>query len=206
MNQISLVLTLLLFCCIPLLANAASPAPSIKLSPETEKRCLEVLREAINSDEFWPSMHAAEALTLAGKGDEVRQIIAPQLKTEKDDQHRCGLARELVRAGDRSKAAIMFQILAGKDPHGHVHACESLYKVNELGDGILIREAMKSDNPKKAMMAAALLCRWGNPEAFKVVRNFLQDEDVSIAATAAWIIARVGDKSDIPALKANLKR
>ncbi|HAH48796.1 MAG TPA: sialidase, partial [Planctomycetaceae bacterium] len=93
MNQISLVLTLLLFCCIPLLANAASPAPSIKLSPETEKRCLEVLREAINSDEFWPSMHAAEALTLAGKGDEVRQIIAPQLKTEKDDQHRCGLAR-----------------------------------------------------------------------------------------------------------------
>lgn len=206
MNQISLVLTLLLFCCIPSLVNADSPAPKIKLSPETEKQCLEVLREAINSDEFWPSMHAAEALTLAGKGDEVRQIIEPKLKTEKDDQQRCGLARELVRAGDRSKAAIMFQILAGKDTHGHVHACESLYKVNELGDGILIREAMKSDNPKKAMMAAALLCRWGNPEAYKVVRKYLQDDDVSIAATAAWIIARVGDKSDIPALKANLKR
>lgn len=206
MKQISLVLTLLLFCCIPTLAKADSPAPKIQLSPETEKLCLEVLREAINSDEFWPSMHAAEALTLAGKGNEVRQIVEPKLKTEKDDQHRCGLARELVRAGDRSKAAIMFQILAGKDSHGHVHACESLYKVNELGDGILIREAMTSDNPKKAMMAAALLCRWGNPEAFKVVRKFLQDEDVSIAATAAWIIARVGDKSDIPALKANLKR
>lgn len=206
MKQISLVLTFLLLCCVLSPANADSPTPKIKLSPETEKRCLEVLREAINSDEFWPSMHAAEALTLAGKGNEVRQIIEPKLKTEKDDQHRCGLARELVRAGDRSKAAIMLQILAGKDPHGHVHACESLYKVNELGEGILIREAMKSDNPKKAMMAAALLCRWGNPEAFKVVRNFLQDEDVSIAATAAWIIARVGDKSDIPALKANLKR
>tara|TARA_R110000850_G_scaffold67858_2_gene151760 strand:+ start:6624 stop:8540 length:1917 start_codon:yes stop_codon:yes gene_type:complete len=206
MKQISLVLTLLLFCCIPTLAKADSPAPKIQLSPETEKLCLEVLREAIHSDEFWPSMHAAEALTLAGKGNEVRQIVEPKLKTEKDDQHRCGLARELVRAGDRSKAAIMFQILAGKDSHGHVHACESLYKVNELGDGILIREAMTSDNPKKAMMAAALLCRWGNPEAFKVVRKFLQDEDVSIAATAAWIIARVGDKSDIPALKANLKR
>ncbi|WP_417383292.1 exo-alpha-sialidase [Gimesia sp.] len=206
MKQISLVLTLLLYCCIPSLVKAESPAPKIKLSPETEKLCLEVLREAINSDEFWPSMHAAEALTLAGKGAEVRQIVEPKLKTEKDDQHRCGLARELVRAGDRSKAAIMFQILAGKDPYGHVHACESLYKVNELGDGILIREAMKSDNPKKAMMAAALLTRWGNPEAFKVVRKFLQDEDVSIAATAAWIIARVGDKSDIPALKANLKR
>ena len=206
MKLISLILTLLLFYGIPSLVNADSPAPKIKLSPETEKQCLEVLREAIHSDEFWPSMHAAEALTLAGKGAEVRQVIEPKLKTEKDDQHRCGLARELVRAGDRSKAAIMFQILAGKDSHGHVHACESLYKVNELGDGILIREAVKSDNPKKAMMAAALLCRWGNPEVYKVVRKFLQDEDVSIAATAAWIIARVGDKSDIPALKANLKR
>ncbi|WP_339734314.1 exo-alpha-sialidase [uncultured Gimesia sp.] len=192
---------------LPALPAANEPQPAkITLSPETEARCLEVLREAIRSDEFWPSMHAAEALTLAGKGAEVRAIIEPKLKTEKDDQHRCGLARELVRAGDRSKAVILFQILAGKDPHGHIHACESLYKVNELGDGILIREALKSDNPKKSMMAAALLCRWGNPEAFQVVRKYLNDPDVSIASIAAWIIARVGDKQDIPALKANLKR
>lgn len=201
-----LVLILISFCHSAFLVADDPQAAKIKLTPETEARCLEVLREAIRSDEFWPSMHAAEALTLAGKGAEVRMIVEPKLKTEKDDQHRCGLARELVRAGDRSKAAIMFQILAGKDPHGHVHACESLYKVNELGNGVLIREAMKSDNPKKAMMAAALLCRWGNPEAFQVVRKFLKDPDVQLASTAAWIIARVGDKQDIPALKANLKR
>tara|TARA_R110002111_G_scaffold257026_1_gene324939 strand:- start:80266 stop:82131 length:1866 start_codon:yes stop_codon:yes gene_type:complete len=188
------------------MANYETQTAKIKLSPETEARCLEVLREAIRSDEFWPSMHAAEALTLAGKGAEVRQIIEPKLKTEKDDQKRCGLARELVRAGDRSKAAIMFQILAGKDPHGHIHACESLYKVNELGNGVLIREAMNSDDPKKAMMAAALLCRWGNQDAFKVVRKYLNDPDVSNASIAAWILARVGDQQDIPALKANLKR
>lgn len=200
------VLTLLFFTSSLALAAADSPRPKIKLSPETEKKCLEVLREAIRSDEFWPSMHAAEALTLAGKGAEVRKIVEPKLKTDKDDQHRCGLARELVRAGDRSKAAIMFRILAGKNPYGHVHACESLYKVNELGDGVLIREAMKSDDPKKAMMAAALLCRWGNPEALKVVRKYLEDPDVKTASIAAWIIARVGDKQDIPALKANVKR
>jgi len=202
----TLVLTLISFYQSALVMANEPQAAKIKLSPETEARCLEVLREAIRSDEFWPSMHAAEALTLAGKGAEVRLIVEPKLKTEKDDQHRCGLARELVRAGDRSKAAIMFQILAGKDPHGHVHACESLYKVNELGNGVLIREAMKSDNPKKSMMAAALLCRWGNPEAFQVVRKFLKDPDVNMASTAAWVIARVGDKQDIPALKANLKR
>ncbi|MCA9014446.1 MAG: HEAT repeat domain-containing protein, partial [Planctomycetaceae bacterium] len=205
--KLTLLFLILFSCSVPVLLMANEPLPAkITLSPETEARCLEVLREAIHSDEFWPSMHAAEALTLAGKGAEVRVIIEPKLKTDQDDQHRCGLARELVRAGDRSKAAIMFQILAGKDQYGHVHACESLYKVNELGDGVLIREAMKSDNPKKAMMAAALLCRWGNQDAFKVVRKFLNDPDVSTASTAAWIIARIGDKQDIPALKANLKR
>lgn len=203
----TLCLLLCLFCLISLAkADSGSPAPKITLSPETRQKCLDVLREALRSEEFWPSMHAAEALTLAGKGDEVRHFLEPKLKTEKDDQHRCGLARELVRAGDRSKAAIMFQILAGKDSYGHVHACESLYKVNELGDGILIRRAMRSDDPKKAMMAAALLCRWGNPEAYKVVRKHLKESDVKTASIAAWILARVGDKQDIPALKANLKR
>ncbi|WP_232098597.1 exo-alpha-sialidase [Gimesia aquarii] len=199
-------LALTLFCQSVLVAGNDTKSPQIKLSPQTRARCLEVLREAIRSDEFWPSMHAAEALTLAGEGAEVRELLEPKLKTEKDDQHRCGLARELVRAGDRSKAAIMFQILAGKDPHGHVHACESLYKVNELGDGTLIREALKSENPRKAMMAAALLSRWGNQDALRLVRKFLNDPDISIASVAAWIIARVGDQQDIPALKANLKR
>lgn len=201
------VLFTLTIICQSVLQGSETPLPpKIKLSPETKARCLEVLREAIRSDEFWPSMHAAEALTLAGEGAEVRKVVEPKLKTDKDDQHRCGLARELVRAGDRSKAAIMFQILAGKDPHGHVHACESLYKVNELGDGILIRKALNSKNPKKAMMAAALLARWGNQDALQTVRKYLKDPDVSLASIAAWIIARVGDKQDIPALKANLKR
>lgn len=202
----AIILTLTLFCQSALMADDHAKTPLIKLSPETRALCLKVLREAVRSDEFWPAMHAAEALTLAGQGAEVRKILEPKLKTEKDDQHRCGLARELVRAGDRSKAAIMFQILAGKDPHGHVHACESLYKVNELGDGTLIREALKSDNPRKAMMAAALLSRWGNKDALRLVRKYLNDPDVSLASIAAWIIARVGDKQDIPALKANLKR
>ena len=33
-------------------------------------------RAALKSDEFWPAMHAAEALTLAGKTDEVRAALA----------------------------------------------------------------------------------------------------------------------------------
>ncbi|HTN02138.1 MAG TPA: hypothetical protein VL132_09685, partial [Planctomycetaceae bacterium] len=60
---------------------------------------MQVLRDGFKSDEFWPSMHAAEGLTVAGYGAEVRQALPARIPAETDDQRKCGLARELVRAG-----------------------------------------------------------------------------------------------------------
>ncbi|MCF6311840.1 MAG: exo-alpha-sialidase [Verrucomicrobiales bacterium] len=169
---------------------------------------MKILRDGIRvkgNDNFWPSIHACEALTLAGHGDEVTKFLTPKLKTEKDDQHRVGLARELVRAGDRSKAAIMFDILAGKDPHGHVHACESLYKVNEIGDGTLMLAALNSKNIKQALMAAAALGRQGNAQAMKFLRDRLDHENQDIVRIVAWVLGRIGDaRTDIPGLRAGL--
>jgi len=184
----------------------APKSEGIWLSKQVKKKSLEVLRIALRSEEFWPSMHAAEALTVAGYGEEVRAYLEPKLKTETDDQHRCGLARELVRAGDRAKAAIMLNILEGDDTHGHVHAAESLYKVNEIGNGIAMRAAMnQKENFTQAMMAAAALGRWGNPQAFALLRKHLTDKDESIARISAWVLGRIGDSSDIPVLKEKLK-
>ncbi|NOX57119.1 MAG: sialidase [Planctomycetes bacterium] len=182
-------------------------ATSIALDDATRAKCLKVLREAFRADEFWPSMHAAEALTLAGYGDEVRTGIEPRLKTEKDARHRCGLARELVRAGDRAKAALLLDILADEDSYGHVHACESLYKVNEIGDGRLLRQALtQTEDLRKALMAAAALGRWGSPSAMALLRRHVKDRDPEIARIAAWVLARIGDRQDIPALRAGLQR
>lgn len=194
----------------PLTAQAADEM--ITLDDATRVRCLAILRQGLTDvdtadDSFWPAMHAAEALTLAGHGDEVRAAIEPMLDTETDDQHRCGLARELVRAGDRDRAGVMLDILAGEDPYGHVHACESLYKVNEIGDGRLLRAAMtQTDNPTQALMAAAALARWHNPDAFTLLRKSVQSDDADTARIAAWVLARVGDASDIAALRTGLAR
>jgi len=193
-------------------APAAAGTPQrgekqIALSDAARAGCLKVLRGAMRGDEFWPSMHAAEALTLAGLGAEVRRWIEPRLKTERDDQRRCGLARELVRAGDRAKAVILLDILAGDDPYGHVHACESLYKVNEIGDGRLLRQALaQTEDPRKAVMAAAALGRWGSPAAMALLRRRVKDADPEIARIAAWVLARVGDSRDVPALREGLRR
>lgn len=190
------------------LASPASAADTLSLDDATQARCLAILREGLASPEFWPSMHAAEALTVAGHGDEVKAAIRPKFGTEADLQKRCGLAREMVRAGELARTATLLDILANPDPHGHVHACESLYKVWQLGDGTLVRKAMArhGENPRLGIMAAAALARWGSPQAMALLRKELNNPDGEIARISAWVIARVGDSGDIPALKAGAAR
>ena len=154
----------LAFCGWGTAAMAAPPVGDvIQLDNATRQKCLSVLRTGMRSAEFWPSIHAAEGLTLGGQGEEVIAFLRPLLEGPYDDQQRCGLARELVRAGDREPAGIMLKILAGEDTFGHVHAAESLYKVGELGDGKALRKAFEqTQNPRLRLMAAAALGEAGN--------------------------------------------
>ncbi len=185
---------------------AAEPAV-LTLDDSTREHCLSILRKGANSEEFWPSMHAAEGLTQAGFPGEARKALSPRLPVEVDDQHRCGLARELVRAGDVAHAQIMLDILAGENRYGHTHACESLYKIWQIGDGRHLRKAMiEAPEAKTRLMAAAALTRWGNRDALSLIRNFVADPDGDTARIAAWILARVGDASDLPALREGSKR
>jgi sialidase-1 len=174
----------------------------VPLQPNIQEKCLAVLRVGLASDEFWPSMHAAEALKLAGKGEEVREALRPKLKTEMDAQHRCGLAREIVRAGDRTTLPILWQILADEKSNGRVHAAESLYKIAELGDGRLMRSVFaEADNPRLKLMAAAALARGGSPAAYKLLREKVTDDDVEIRKIAAWVLGVLGDDRDVAPLK-----
>ena len=196
---------------VVLLATTASTswageptAKQISLDAATHQRCLTILRAGLHSEEFWPSIHAAEGLTLGGGGEEVRKFLAPKLDTETDDQRRCGLARELVRAGDKLKRNVMLGILAGKEKHGHVHAAESLYKVSEIGNGNAMRRAFaQNENETLKAMAAAALGRCGNLECMAYLRKTLLHDDPKIARIAAWILGRIGDADDIPQLRKN---
>lgn len=169
----------------------------IDLDDATRQKAVQVLRKGFYSDEFWPAMHAAEGLTLGGYRQEVLDGLAPKLPKEKDDQHRCGLAREMVRAGDESKAQVMLDILAGDDDYGHVHAAESLYKVGVIGDGVAMRKAMaQTENMKLHLMAAAALAKQGDRVALMKIREALQSEDGDDVRIAAWLLGRIGKPSD----------
>lgn len=188
--------------------QAADARTTIGLSPDERLRCRQILAEGLQSDEFWPSIHAAEGLTIGGYGATVREHLEPKLGTKLDDQQRCGVSRELVRAGDRLKAGIMLKILAGKDDFGHIHAAESLYKVEEIGNGVAMRRAFaQKENLRLRVMAAAALGRCGNPAAMSFLRTeVISHEDPEIYKLAAWVLGRIGDSSDIPLLKKHLKR
>src|SRR5947209_5357834 len=90
--------------------SSPRPQDSGALTDEVRQRCLRVLRQGLRSEEFWVSIHAAEGLTVAGCDAEVRTALAERLAAEKDDEKRCALARELARAGDRSKVAVLVQV------------------------------------------------------------------------------------------------
>ena len=185
-------------------ADCASTArnDSLTLEPVIQQKCLEVLRSGLHSDQFWPSIHAAEGLTLGGYGDEVIAYLEPKLPLEKDDQQKCGLARELVRAGQRKHATIMLKILAGDDDYGHIHAAESLYKVNIIGDGKAMRRAFEqTNNLRLRLMSAAALARQGDKSAFEFLRETLSHKDAETSRTVAWILGRIGDESDIPRIR-----
>ena len=193
--------------CLAIPSLNVRASDTISIDAATRDHCLMVLRNGLHGEDFWPSIHAAEGLTLGGYGTEVVAFLTPKLPNEKDDQRRCGISRELVRAGQRGNAAVMLAILAGEDDYGHVHAAESLYKVVEIGDGVAMRSAFhQDDNLRLKLMAAAALGRCGNPEAMRVLRTTLQHEDPEILRIAAWILGRIGDGSDIPRLKKELPR
>jgi len=197
--------TQLLFLITLGVATAADRHQPVPLTDELRQQCLSVLQEAFFSPEFWPSMHAAEALTLAGNGAEVIAALKPRIETEQDHQRRCGLVREVVRAGDRTPLKRLFETLADLSSNGRVHAAESLYKIAEVGDGRLLRTAFaQKENLRLRLMAAAALARAGNPHAVQVLREHVTHSDVEIRKIAGWVLGLLGGPDDAPALNKTL--
>jgi sialidase-1 len=178
----------------------------LELSAPLKQRCFEVLRGALKLEEFWPGMHAAEALTLSGHADEVQAALSDKLTKETDVLRRVGLARELARSGDRGKTKVLFEILASGAPKGPVHAAESLYKVKEIGDGKLLGEAVAQErNSDLQMMAAGALAQSGNKEALALIRKRLGGDNVDAKMSAAWFLAFLGNDGDRTQLTKNMQ-
>lgn len=169
-----------------------------RLSIELYHRCLAILREGLTSTEFWPSCHAAEGLTIAGHSSEVRVHFAPKVSNEIDDRCRCGLARELVRAGDREPLRVLVDVLKKSTVRNQITAAESLFKVGEIGDEQIVRDSLiATDNQVLQLMTLAILAQQGDQQSLDRIRNKLSHESAVTRKIAAWLLMRLGQESDI---------
>lgn len=191
----------------PPIWSADAPVPIVALTTAEKERCLTILREGLKSDEFWPAMHAAEALTLAGQQTDVIAALHMRLPKETNDQRRCGLARELVRAGEHSAISTLTQILPDTQSNGRVHAAESLYKLGEVSRDPSLAQAMtQTESTPLRLMSAAALARRGDRDALNVLRQALRSEDRLARNTACFALARLGNASDEPVLREQLAK
>jgi sialidase-1 len=177
-----------------------------------QTRCLSVLNAglAAHATAFWPAMHAAEALTQVGHGAEVTKSLTPLQPTLSDDQQRCGIARELARAGDASKTALLFAILQSPSEHGHVHAAESLFKVGWPSNAEitpLLRAFAQEENPRLRMMAAAALAKHtANPDALAFLRaRTAEESQPDLLFLFGWGLGQLGGPEDVALIKGRLK-
>lgn len=199
---------LILFAFFHLSTILRAEKPLMTLSPEIHAKALRILREGLliaDPAQFWVAMHAAEGLTLGGYGEEVIPVLEPKLATERDGQRLCGIARELVRAGERQHVAVLTEVLKREDSYAHTHAAESLYKVIELGDEAVMRERFeKGGDIKLRLMAAGALARKGDVKALAYIRECRDGNDPEGLQISAWLLGIIGDESDIEPLRSRL--
>jgi sialidase-1 len=210
MNLSSFLFSLLLVIAVSVNSTFSDDLTRKKPQPvdaKTISECMSILRSGVASEEFWPAMHAAEALTYAAAGSEVITALKARLPDELDDQRRCGLVRELYRAGDHSHLQILFDILGNPSSKGRTHAAESLYKIGQTADKKLLREAMsQSESIPLQIMAAAALVKAEDPAAIDLIRRQLQSSDPTTRNLSAWVIGRHGNESDAEPIKVALKK
>ncbi len=179
---------------------------SFNLDENVRDKALFILREGLHDDEYAPSLHAAEGLTLAGYGEEVIPVFINKLDRENADARRAGIARELARAGDLSKISLIADILRKNDPKSRVAAAEALYKLGEVGDADAMKAASRSqEDVILHLMASGALVRRGNNDALLSIRKTFSNGDVDAIRIGAWLLGRVGEEEDIDLLKTQLK-
>ncbi|MDZ4698509.1 MAG: HEAT repeat domain-containing protein [Rhodothermales bacterium] len=185
-----------------------APPPAVYLlTGNLHARCLSVLREGLLDGAPETAIHAAEALTGARYGFEVRPVMLDLLAVVQDGRVRASLVGELVRSGDEASIVALQDGLLEPDMDVRVASARTLFSIARAGDPALLHRAMQEgEDERLRLYAAAALQRAGRGETIGFIRQRLESDDPIVRSTAADVLLVLGDNSDIPALQASLGR
>ena len=180
--------------------------PAYLLTANMHDKCMEVLREGLHSNEFWPSVIASEGLIRAGYGFEAMSVLEKKLEQETGDVYRTGLARALVRSGNRNGVVLLQDILLSGDQTAKIEAVKSMFYVADVADESLLREVYnESRNDALHIYTAGVLALTRGESTLDEVRQGLKSSDPAVRIAAADIIPVLGtSERDTTQLISNL--
>ncbi len=193
------------------LSGAARPADGVaatKVTSELRERAVDVLRQAVRTQQRWKKVHAAEALvSLDYDVARVRAEFATELDRDGDTpEYRIGIRRVLIRAAADPEARrrwIEDIRQAFLDPTGpdRLHAAETLgklgYVMRPKGDEAFEKAAF-ADASRLAAYAAWVVANSASEKGVQRLTALLGAPEAGVRAAAAYALrhrARVGPEA-----------
>jgi SSS family solute:Na+ symporter len=176
---------------------AAGPRPANAQTESLRPKALHVLRTAMESEQRWIKVHAAEALLALDEPRDVARTFESELAAKgAEPQYRIGIWRVLAQAarGDQQREPWITKILSAfKDARGpdRLHAAETLgklgYRAGELDADAFDLAARTGPGPLAAN-ARWVLANSGRPDGDIRLAELLGSDDAGTRATAAYAI------------------
>jgi SSS family solute:Na+ symporter len=177
--------------------GAVAARASADVNERLREKAVQILRTAMDTEDRWIKVHAAEALLLLGYPDGVTRTFERELASKGEEpQYRIGIWRVLAQAArsDREREPWIAKILAAfHDTRGpdRLHAAETLGKLGyRAGD----KEAAAFDLVVRtgpgplAADARWVLANSGRPDGDIRLADLLASDDAGTRATAAYAI------------------
>ena len=179
--------------------SVSLPPAAYLMTGNVHQKCLKVLREGLAADEFWPSIHAAEALIKANYVFEAKPVLAQRLARETDKRRIAGYARALITTGDVqtiNHAIVNLQdILLSDDTEARILAAEAMFRTATVGDAAILEQAMDSlSNGRLRVFAAATLTLTDHANMREIVHKALRGDDPAARYIAADVIPIIGKR------------
>ena len=197
------------FCIFLLLIGCKTPKvlpPANLLRANHFDKSLQILREGLHSDEFMPSVYAAEAMIDAGYGFEAIPVIREKIKKEGVDVYRARLARALVKGRQQDGIILLQDIILGNDEEAQIESLKGLFYEVSVADTSIVGNVIRStENNAIKLYALGLLHITEKGKNIDAVRAGLADSDPRVRIAAADIISFIGSsEQDTSQLIANL--
>lgn len=169
--------------------SVSVPPGSYLLTGNVHQRCLDILRDGLQSDAFWPSIHAAEALIGINYGFEVKPLLLSRREEETDLRRIAGYARALITTGHERSLLDLQDILLSDDTEAKILAAEAMFRTRTIGDVTILEQAMEAqNNGRLRVFAAATLTATNINNELDVARDALRGDDPAARYIAADVI------------------